>query len=87
MTERIYNVLFLCTGNSARSSPRGGADMMKALYDRGLWAIFSAFNSSILQFKPGLFIDRPYCDTALQLIRGKIRARLPMSRTGGSGAP
>jgi acetylornithine/succinyldiaminopimelate/putrescine aminotransferase len=53
-------------------SLRGGVDMMKALYDRGLWAIFSAFNSSILQFKPGLFIDRDYCDTALQLIEEAI---------------
>jgi putrescine aminotransferase len=54
-------------------SARGGVDMMKALYDRGLWAIFAGFNSSILQFKPGFLIDRQYCDAALVRVQDAVR--------------
>jgi putrescine aminotransferase len=63
-------------------SPRGGVDMMKALYDRGLWAIFAGFNSSILQFKPGFLIDTNYCDEALARVQDAIRVaeRQPKGR-------
>ena len=54
-------------------SARGGVDMMKALYDRGLWAIFAGFNSSILQFKPGFLVDTQYCDEALARVQDAIR--------------
>ena len=54
-------------------SPRGGVDMMKALYDIGLWAIFAGFNSSILQVKPGFLIDTRYCDEALERFQDAIR--------------
>jgi putrescine aminotransferase len=54
-------------------NPRGGVDMMKALYDRGLWAIFAGFNSSILQFKPGFLVDKAYCDEALGLVEDAIQ--------------
>jgi putrescine aminotransferase len=54
-------------------NPRGGVDMMKALYDRGLWAIFAGFNSSILQFKPGFLIDMQYCDEALARVQDAVR--------------
>jgi putrescine aminotransferase len=53
-------------------SPSGGVDMMKALYDRGLWAMFASFNSAILQFKPGFLIDLEYCDEALQRVDDAI---------------
>jgi acetylornithine/succinyldiaminopimelate/putrescine aminotransferase len=54
-------------------SPRGGVDMMKALYDIGLWAIFAGFNSSILQVKPGFLVDTRYCDEALERFQDAIR--------------
>jgi len=54
-------------------SPRGGVDMMKALYDRGFWAIFAGFNSSILQIKPGFLVDTAYCDEALNRFQDAIR--------------
>jgi len=54
-------------------NPRGGVEMMKSLYDRGLWAIFAGFNSSILQFKPGTLVDREYCDSALERVEDAIR--------------
>lgn len=36
--------------------PAGGAKMMRALYRRGVWAIFAGFDRSVLQFKPGVFL-------------------------------
>lgn len=34
----------------------GGAQMMKALYDEGIWAIVANFDNAVLQFKPGLLL-------------------------------
>ena len=55
-------------------SPSGGVDMMKALYDRGLWAMFASFNSAVLQFKPGFLVDFAYCDEALQRLEDAVQA-------------
>jgi len=46
-------------------APTGGVQMMTALYRQGIWAIFAGYDRSVLQFKPGLFVDRAYCDEAL----------------------
>lgn len=37
--------------------PRGAEMMMNALYRQGVWAIFSALDASVLQFKAGLLMD------------------------------
>lgn len=60
-------------------SPRGGIDMMKCLYDKGIWAIFAGYKSSALQFKPGFLIDNAYCDEALGRFEDALRvcAQLP----------
>jgi len=55
-------------------SPSGGPDMMKASYDRGLWAMFASFNSAVLQFKPGFLVDVEYCAEALQRLEEAIDA-------------
>jgi acetylornithine/succinyldiaminopimelate/putrescine aminotransferase len=54
-------------------SPTGGVQMMSALYASGIWAIFAAYDQSVLQFKPGLFIDRAYCDEALTRFEAALR--------------
>ncbi|MEH6579974.1 MAG: aminotransferase class III-fold pyridoxal phosphate-dependent enzyme [Amphritea sp.] len=54
------------------ANPNGGIHMMKALYDQGLWAIFAGFDASVLQFKPGLLIDRAFCDEALEKFEAAI---------------
>jgi acetylornithine/succinyldiaminopimelate/putrescine aminotransferase len=46
-------------------APAGGVQMMSALYQQGIWAIFAGFDPAVLQFKPGLFVDHAYCDEAL----------------------
>ena len=49
-------------------APDGGMQMTSALYQQGLWAMFASFDPSVLQFKPGLLVDRAYCDDALQRV-------------------
>jgi putrescine aminotransferase len=46
-------------------APDGAVRMMRALYEQGIWAIVAGFDRSVLQFKPGLLVDRAYCDEAL----------------------
>jgi acetylornithine/succinyldiaminopimelate/putrescine aminotransferase len=43
----------------------GGMELARALYQHGVWAMFAGFDLSVLQFKPGLLVDEPYCDTLL----------------------
>jgi acetylornithine/succinyldiaminopimelate/putrescine aminotransferase len=45
--------------------PEGALHVMKELYQNGVWAIFSAFDPSVLQFKPGLLWNRKLCDEFL----------------------
>lgn len=43
-----------------------GYAMMRALYENGIWAIVAGFDESVLQFKPGLLVDKAYCDEVLK---------------------
>jgi acetylornithine/succinyldiaminopimelate/putrescine aminotransferase len=43
----------------------GAVQLSRALYDRGVWAMFAGFDLSVLQFKPGLLVDDEYCDEVL----------------------
>jgi len=52
----------------------GAVLMSKALYDNGVWAMFSGYDLSVLQFKPYLFIDRPLVDTLMERLDAAIRA-------------
>lgn len=44
----------------------GGMQLSRALYRRGVWAMFSGFDPSVLQFKPGLLIDDAYTTELLE---------------------
>ncbi len=44
---------------------KGAMHVMKALYDNGVWAIFSTLDPRVLQFKPGILFDREICDEVL----------------------
>ncbi len=46
----------------------GALELSKALYDRGVWAMFSGFDLSVLQFKPGLLVDDAYCELLLERV-------------------
>ena len=43
-----------------------GLGMMKALYENGIWAIGAGFDETVIQFKPGLLVDKAYCDELLR---------------------
>lgn len=38
------------------------AKMMNALYDNGIWAVFSGRDASVPQFKPVLTVHEALCD-------------------------
>ncbi len=63
-------------------SPNGGINMMKALYDQGLWAIFAGFDPSFIQFKGGLLIDKTYCDEALIKMEAAIKVAKELKDDG-----
>jgi len=44
---------------------QGAVFVMKYLYRNGVWAIFSTLDKRVLQFKPGILIDREMCDEIL----------------------
>jgi acetylornithine/succinyldiaminopimelate/putrescine aminotransferase len=62
-------------------TPAGGVHMMASLFRHGLWAIVAGFDRAVLQFKPGLLIDRAYCDEALGRFESALRA---VKRAGGA---
>jgi acetylornithine/succinyldiaminopimelate/putrescine aminotransferase len=55
--------------------PQGGMQMTAALFQNGIWAMFAAFDPSVLQFKPGLLVDTGYCDEALQRLEDALHSR------------
>lgn len=61
------------------ASSLGGMQLSRALYPRGVWAMFSGFAPSVLQFKVGLLVDDAYCDellTRLDLALGDVEREL-----------
>ena len=48
------------------ASDLGGMQLSRALYPRGVWAMFSGFAPSVLQFKVGLLVDDATCDLLLE---------------------
>ena len=66
-----------------------GLGMMRALYENGIWAIVAGYDESVVQFKPGLLIDREYCDEALRRIEQALAwyLRAYNELLGGADAP
>lgn len=51
---------------------QGAVHVMKHLYQNGIWAIFSTLDKRVLQFKPGLLIDREMCDEILTRLDASV---------------
>jgi acetylornithine/succinyldiaminopimelate/putrescine aminotransferase len=47
--------------------------MTKTLHDHGVWAMFAGYDPAVLQWKPGLLVDRPYCEELLERFERAIR--------------
>lgn len=63
-------------------APAGGVQMMSSLFANGLWAIVAGYDRSVLQFKPGLLVDRGFCDEALARFESALKAA--KARSGGT---
>jgi len=67
-----------------------GLGMMRALYENGVWAFIAGFDQSVVQFKPGLLVDKEYCDELLKRVEDAciwfLRAMTEVL-SGGSGPP
>jgi acetylornithine/succinyldiaminopimelate/putrescine aminotransferase len=63
--------------------PQGAMHLTRALYEHGVWAIFSSLDPSVLQFKPGLLVDAGLVDE----IVSRLDAALPAARAAAGHAP
>jgi putrescine aminotransferase len=52
----------------------GAVQLSRALYQQGVWAMFSGFDPSVLQWKPGLLVDEAYCDLLLERLDAALSA-------------
>jgi acetylornithine/succinyldiaminopimelate/putrescine aminotransferase len=62
--------------------PLGARMVMKELYARGVWAIFSTLDPRVLQFKPGLLLQPELVDEVLDRSEAGIGAALAELRSG-----
>lgn len=53
--------------------PEGAKYVMRNLYNNGVWAIYSMLDPKVLQFKPGLLLDKSYCDEMLSRCEWSIK--------------
>lgn len=47
------------------SHPEGAVYVSRALYEHGIWAIFSSLDKRVLQFKPGVLLNVELCEEIL----------------------
>ena len=46
--------------------PEGAMHVSRALYELGVWAIFSSLDKSVLQWKPGVLLEAALCEEILE---------------------
>jgi len=56
--------------------PEGAVAVSRALYENGIWAIFSSLDKRVLQFKPGVAKDVELC----QEIMDRFDSAMPRAR-------
>ena len=54
----------------------GAVFVSRALYEQGVWAIFSSLDKQVLQWKPGVLLDHETC----QDIMDRFDAAMPRAR-------
>lgn len=57
--------------------PEGAKPVMRALYERGIWAIFSTLDPSVLQFKPGVLATEYDIELILERLADAVAATAP----------
>ena len=62
--------------------PEGAVAVSQALYEHGVWAIFSSLDKRVLQFKPGVLLDAGLCEEIISRFDAAMpRARQLMAST------
>jgi len=62
--------------------PEGAVAVSRALYEHGVWAIFSSLDKRVLQFKPGVLLDAGLCEEIISRFDAAMpRARQLMAST------
>ncbi len=56
--------------------PEGAVHVSRALYEHGVWAIFSSLDKRVLQFKPGVLLSHDLCEEILD----RFDAAMPRAR-------
>ena len=56
--------------------PEGAVAVSRALYENGVWAIFSSLDKKVLQWKPGVLLDRKTCRDIME----RFDAAMPRAR-------
>lgn len=56
--------------------PEGAMHVSRALYEHGVWAIFSSLDKRVLQWKPGVLLDQETCED----IVSRFDAAMPRAR-------
>jgi acetylornithine/succinyldiaminopimelate/putrescine aminotransferase len=54
--------------------PEGAKYVMRHLYQRGVWAIFSTLDPRVLQFKPGILLDPDLAEEVLDRVESAVLA-------------
>lgn len=67
--------------------PEGAMHLTRALYERGVWAIFSSLDPSVLQFKPGVLIDADTTDLVLERLDAALSHAREAARSGSWAPP
>ena len=62
--------------------PEGAKPVMRRLYEHGVWAIFSALDPRVLQFKPGILMSQ---DLSEDLLR-RVETAIGLARTDVTGS-
>ena len=52
--------------------PAGAMSVSQALYNNGVWAIFSTLDPRVLQFKPGLLCSKELCEQILERLHTAV---------------
>ena len=66
--------------------PEGAVHVMKALFNNGVWAIFSSLDPKVLQFKPGILVDKELCDEILnRLDTALVQAKASAFNSNAAG--
>ena len=56
--------------------PEGAVAVSRALYENGVWAIFSSLDKRVLQWKPGILLDHATCSEIIE----RFEAAMPRAR-------